>query len=498
MFRPPISTCVLCGCTIRYSDWLSNANPWLRHYRGLLPHPDTGLLVVTGVGILWNYSDAYLAPWDYNARGDQPGFENRDPDKANDHHQANLRPRSEIIFHEACWSLLMRYIPFQDDPEKLDNFYHVCISLPYPLKTLGLSWGHDYGGVAVRHDKGQFPWEDYRYTYQHLASANPKFVANPLDAGTANTMISMARQSLLQSAIVPEPPISPNGPDILNQGDLLNTYPNEILCHIASFLSTSDFLNLRLASRACCVVFYVQSFWRTRFMGHGERAWLFEAAHQTRGSISWLSLHHQTKDSKIDAFLRNRKRIWNLFKYFPEYIARNWMEPPIVDLNIHFQHFVSGHLQTPIERDKIGFEEGCRIMKYRKLSTFTTVDRIRAYLITFEDASYIAGLELYFEPVGNNPRRCDRVGYQTLKSQTISIGFKLQGMIIAVGSRGIHAIKFTGIYPQVSSWLGSPRDSPRTQRLAFHCPMGYIQTCFDVRNSQPRMIYTKFACLLAE
>ena len=72
----------------------------------------------------------------------------------------------------------------------------------------------------------------------------------------------------------------------------------EIRFNIAEYLSTADFLNIRLSSKAFVCLFESQQFWRTRFWIHRKRGYLNFLAEQ--GYQDWRLLYRYTcSSSKI-------------------------------------------------------------------------------------------------------------------------------------------------------------------------------------------------------
>lgn len=62
--------------------------------------------------------------------------------------------------------------------------------------------------------------------------------------------------------------------EITTQADCFLLLPIELRLIIAQYLSTADFLALRLLSKAMSLLFDCEQFWRTRFLVNGERGYL--------------------------------------------------------------------------------------------------------------------------------------------------------------------------------------------------------------------------------
>ncbi|KGO74347.1 hypothetical protein PITC_008710 [Penicillium italicum] len=87
--------------------------------------------------------------------------------------------------------------------------------------------------------------------------------------------------------------------------------PLEIRLEIAAYLSTVDFLNLRLCSRAVADIFEDQTFWKTRFFVHCERGYLAFLTEGIQRARDWRLIYRCTHNSsKLHPELRIRRRHW--------------------------------------------------------------------------------------------------------------------------------------------------------------------------------------------
>lgn len=120
----------------------------------------------------------------------------------------------------------------------------------------------------------------------------------------------------------------------------------EILWAIASYLSTNDFLNTRLALRSLVPIFHQQEFWQARFTIGGERSWLFEASQAC--NADWKYLIHRTNQNKLGFNLQNRRRIWRLFNTLSNCVSLSRVESKTAEQpsQISFHHAAAQPMQA--------------------------------------------------------------------------------------------------------------------------------------------------------
>ena len=297
-------------------------------------------LLLTGVGL---YDDPNLgdfnAPLDRNMRWDDAGYQNSVANEFDVLHRLGIRARHGIILHDACWSLLEEVSLWHSTPISLQRLLDVCNSLPIPSECLSLSWGHDFGGVAITGDINYFPWED-RYDIREFREQDPVFSKNPYHIPGVDRILTEEPE---QPPTFKQTTLSVS-PQTLTT-DRLALLPEELCIAIAIYLPTADVFRARLASRAFWPVFYSQQFWASRFKSSTDRSWLVEA----RDSLprDWRWLYRRTNDAHISPGLRNRRRIWDLLQQVLDSLALEWRQPPPP-----FYH-----------------RDGCRILFYPKRTT---------------------------------------------------------------------------------------------------------------------------------
>ncbi|KAK2593562.1 hypothetical protein QQS21_008737 [Conoideocrella luteorostrata] len=429
----------------------------------MVPHPSKSIISLTGVGVHDDISASlFVAPRDPNARWDDAGFDNRDPDLAESFQQVQLQVKSDVMFHDSCFLLLNRFMPV--DQFVLERLYQVCRSLPYPLVGTTLSWGHDYGGLVRIDDENYFPWED-RYFDREFNAPEPPYSSDPVDASEALEILRAEPTSPPKTVRVEA--MSSNdettGKIAPIAHDPLCALPTEICYCIAAELPTADFLNARVASRALWPAFHNQSFWKTRFMhpsNEGDRSWLFETR-DAPTTTDWRFLYHCTCDNKISDTLRNRKRIWQLLRSIPQVLYLHWSELSTSAPEDSTACVVASAKLRPLRRTgREGFEEGCRITLTRRLSFPQHISTFTAYQVRFCDGTYISGLK-FVDAEGH----AYEVGYRSPLYASSTFDNTLKGFVVAAGARGLRSIQLVGSDDATTDWLGDPSKSPKTKRL---------------------------------
>jgi hypothetical protein len=174
--------------------------------------------------------------------------------------------------------------------------------------------------------------------------------------------------------------------------------------------------------------------------------------------------------------------MWGLIKQLSELISVEWeggqgLLPLTSDENEWKE--VHGWIQLP-ERDEniSGIKRGCVRLYSQHTSIPALLCRIVVSTVSIGTATYITGLCFISKAPVSNQESKICLGYtKELSLETTG----LQGFIIAVGSRGIHAIRF--VTPrQLSPWFGNPKGVPiTTRRLVSYKPITALKAGFDVR-----------------
>jgi hypothetical protein len=373
-------------------------------------------------------------------------------------------------FHVACLELLQARLGKQLLP--VSRLHDICASLPIELGLRCVSWDHGFGVVPISgepdgNDDDIFPWESD--SSRHLPSES-WLSCDPLEIpglprgkfdGTIITREPEMQSHLTQSAQQVEPSFS----------DL----PIEVIEMIAGQLPTRDFLSLRACSRAFGPILYSKHFWRTRFTGEGEFRWFFEA--QDLNDVSSLVAAYKMVSRVRDSpHARNRRRIWDQVSQISDlmglWCSDQTISPAVPQAETsHEWLYVSGDIHP--NENKMEHGMGCKLLRELRAS-LSGMDRIEFFICTTGSVTYICGLHLY------NGSHTQMVGYCN-SGQSVSVdAVGLNGLIVAVGSRGVHALRILYEGGEQSAWIGCPRNCLLTERLNVGRPILALRADFDV------------------
>lgn len=460
-------------------------------------------LVLTGLGV---YDDprrgVFVASPDSNVSGDN--YETSDDDAFGANQQLPRNGRHGFLFHGACWALLEKY--FDPNPVPQSRVFEVLKSLPFPLGSTAINWGHNYDNLSLLEDEDFYPWEDWKL---YLVELEPDHVIDRCDPYEISTDIV----TLL--ALVPDhekPPAQSHSLDNIGTAVKFNRgcfdrLPVELCLAIASCLPTSDALHARMVSRAFWPVFYDQQFWATRFQPDSvDRSWLFEL----RGEqyLDWRWLYRQTNKSRLSSALSNRRRVWTLIEHMAKIVELQGyglmsLSTSHVELQYHLAPHsdlsvrpmlasiaVSGDLKHLKPGQALSnFDRGCRILYKRKVHIPKDLKRVTISTVDVGGTYYIAGLVFT-----STTRKPTEVGYSSKFHATDSVEVsRLSGFHIALGGKGIYGLRCAVEGGEQTRWLGNVGESLRTEWLAHSdCPLEGLELGFDVRNlSAPKVLSTK-------
>ncbi|KAI0913366.1 hypothetical protein F4823DRAFT_65340 [Ustulina deusta] len=464
-----VYSCVFCGWLISYDSFTVS---WTKQFRGLYDGPAG--IVLTGVGLYDTpWGARFIAPVDSKARWDDEGYNHPMDDRFGAMTQPEYNGRHGFVFHDACWCLLEKALLNRAVPVSLERLFQVLSSLSFSIPDMRINWGHDFGGAVVVpeffYDTEVGGPDDQRSVEPYIT-----YGANPCDAAEVDQILAETPQS------PPRVVVTIPGVGTVGNG-LLDTLPLELRIAIAVQLSTSDALNARLASRAFLPVFYDQQFWASRFKYASDRAWLFEAW-ERRQTTDWRWLYRRTHVTRIGPALRNRRRIWNLFGTVIDTVALRRQ-----DSNMPTSHSPKPDSAHPVEvvgvlwkeweglrSQPYSFVKGCRQLHKHYVTIPNNLSRFSVSYIQTPGAGYISGIK-FTTTTGN----IVQLGYWGTTEYSIHVT-NIRGFVLAVGSRGIRAIKCLTASDTTSCWLGCPDDSAKTRRLAlFDTPLDSLEVGFD-------------------
>ena len=161
------------------------------------------------------------------------------------------------VLHHAYWCLLQKAT--EPASLSLERLTSVCESLPFPLGSNGLCWGHEYGEFLRPDIDSAYPWME-RFSYRSILAVSVMGAwDDPYDG-------------LIFCTMSPTTVDRPESPLQLDNGtDRFSQLPWELREMIFVPLPTKDALNLRLACRSFLPLFSSVVFWSSRFEPDGER-----------------------------------------------------------------------------------------------------------------------------------------------------------------------------------------------------------------------------------
>lgn len=371
-----------------------------------------------------------------------------------------------------------------------------------------MSWGpgHDYGGIISL--KNMFPWDEpdsYAGDTAARAPTNPWHIPKikrylessrlEVSATQSKEERSMQARGNIQESSKQYPAMLTNEGSIIS--NCFTELPLEILEFILAFVPTEGVKSLARSSRGLNMTIpssLGQYFWASRFQDTFDCGFVFEAQTYEHG-IDWRSLYFSTIKDRSSR-IQNRRRIWGLIGSLSELLCLHWNDD-------------QGLLLTSEDESKLGWKEvhgwlrrlnkewdtfcswrrrpgpridaGCLRLYSQYISIPTLMRCIVVSTVSTGTATYITGLCFKQET-----KIC--LGYTSGTQLSLETS-GLRGFILAVGSRGIHAIQFVNPTGQLSQWFGNPEGVPITRRLVSDEPITAIKAGFDVSSSGFLIIY---------
>ena len=421
---------------------------------------------VSGVGCRYDDGDlTWDAPSDPTMRWDgddpRPGLEELPVMQ-----QRPLNGRHGFVLHDACWRLLQK--AFQPREVPVSRLLDICESLPFPLRGNSVSWGHDYGSLVALDDKNCYPWEDR--LIEQFNDPQIRFYAqeNPYNIPDIPALLASRLEH------------PPEWMRETRQNDCFSSLPWEILEAIAIKLPTDDALNLRRTSPAFLPLLSSNIFWSSRFQANRERSFVFEKW-ESRDTTDWMSLYRLTSHIRSPPGLRNRRRIWGLISRLTDLTSLS-LAGNSKTVHVHQQSSylrwikVAGDVKgLASDGNPISFHEGCRIFDTHVTLMPNNLSKIGFSISSVGNSTYIVGIRL---KTTSSPDMC--VGFIANGNEVFHEVSCLRGFVLAVGSRGVHALQLINGDGSLSGWIGRPNDSPITERLAHLDCIAALEVSFDV------------------
>jgi hypothetical protein len=389
--------------------------------------------------------------------------------------------RHNFIMHASCYSLFAQALHPEPLPvARLLEACRSCLMEDGPFRRLSWGPGHSYGGILNLINA--YPWDEPHYFGGMMPRCRFEDPWN-LPELRRHLQDSQLDSSITQSEETRWPTNRTIGDTTSN---CFIRLPLEILGLILAYTPTDGVKSLARTSKELNIIIpskLGQSFWASRFQDPFEHGLVFEA-YMCKHKLDWKSLYFSiTKDTSPR--LQSRRRIWGLIQSLCAIIHLQWKDdqgllPLNEDKNKLRWKEVRGFIQQPAKDEKkpcIWFRHGCIRLYSQSTSIPTCLCRIIVSIVLIGSVTYITGLRFIFSQ-GTRAEIC--LGYSNGRELSLETT-GLQGFIVAVGSRGIHAIQFVTPTKQLSQWFGDPKGIPKTRRLMSYKPITAIKAGFDVR-----------------
>ncbi|KAH8692355.1 hypothetical protein BGW36DRAFT_44910 [Talaromyces proteolyticus] len=441
---PVIFGCIICGYAVDgYTRSVTQS--WLKEFRAI--YSNHGGIFISGVGCYDDPGDGtWVAPPLPHMRWDDHGYTKQLRDQIPVMRQSPENNRHGYIVHNACWCLLQKVVEPNNIP--LERLYRICSSLPFPIRGIGVSWGHDYGGLSIIDNQDYYPWED-RLMEQYSKSKAYQYARyNPYDVPELYKLLSISSQ------------VDQNSEFRTNSNNCFSLLPWEIRETIAIYLSTRDIANLLISSKAFLPLLTSQTFWSSRFQTGRDRDFIFET--RAKRPKDWIYLYQMTNNAQNPPGLKNRKRIWSLAQALVNLLCFQlvrYTDHCYAIPNLDPRWTVA----ADIKEDTVpnySFKEGCRL--FEKQSTYLPKDLVQiAFSVTEAGVTgYLAGIRFTSK---DGSHIC--LGYIAKDKELYLDIATLKGFVLAMGPRGIQALQVINCDGRISRWFGCPSNSPVTERL---------------------------------
>lgn len=403
------------------------------------------------------------------------------------------------LFHDACWRLLVEACyPANINIRVLNDF---CRS--FPIRVDVIDWGHDYGGIFETSSTGIPPggahWlghmKKVRRTRENNYSADEIFHADPIHIPLLDLLLkeTVGKQNFGKSVSQPRRSLITDN-EVDAQRDCFKTLSPELREMILLHLSSADVRNVFLASRIFARSSLSQAFWASRFQQNLEFSSLFEArrgCEVSPGSHNWRSLFQGLRRCTRTLNFQNRNRIWSIIQPLADAIItfsnislsgkprHTFFDPDINDDGLQWKS-----AQGYVSESKRRLGLGCRILFSRSVNVPSTVVAVYVSTIKLEAGEFVTGLRLLdAHGVTSN------VGY-ILSGREVRLAVQsgnadhadndgLRGFNLAIAADGIQAVAVVSATGKISSWAGSPQNTPR-MRLLSCSKLEQIKCDFDV------------------
>ncbi|KAK2805761.1 hypothetical protein FQN50_006037 [Emmonsiellopsis sp. PD_5] len=438
---PTLYSCVICGYLI---DGYANSS-WLKEFRAVYSGSEG--VFVTGVG---RYVDPgggdWIAPSDPTMRWDNQGYDYPPRDIIPVMKQGPQNGRHGFVLHDSCWHLLRKF--FEPDDVPIERLLSICKSLPFPIRGIGVYWGHNYGGLINFDEENHYLWEDSLTEVYN--SSETHATQNPYDIDEIAGLLTSTKSSN------PTPEISPMTPE----NDCFAKLPWELLEAISINLLVPDVLSLVRASKSFRPILTSQTFWASRFEPGRDRDFVFEKRN-SKEARDWKALYQLTSRASSQPGLKNRRRIWELIRASAPSLRSNLdekMESSGLNIGISDSEWyeAAGEVQPEEIRDRPAvFYSGCMLFQKQKAIIPYGLSRI-AFSTR---GNCVTGIRLISKDTDV------AFGYINRGDESFLEVVSICGLVLAIGSQGVQAVRVLDNSGDASRWYGNPKDAPVTERL---------------------------------
>lgn len=439
----------------------------------------------------------YMVPTSYNARWNDVGCKFLERRRFHMQYKREAKGH-DFIVHANCYSLLEQF--FHPRPIPLARLVEACRSCPSQLTEnykYSLSWSSSSNYRGTFSWLIEYPWEKLDMRSRPSLYNGLHHPQEPWNIPELTRLLQASRlDASTQTNRNKSRPARRNKPRraktrLTVVKDIVSNYftelPSEVLEYILAYVPTDSVKSLGRTSKGLKLIIpsgLGQSFWASRFQASFECGFVFEAlTYEYR--LDWKSLYFTLK-SALFPELENRRRVWRIIQSLSGVLRLQWSgSHSLVPLDKTENELRRKAVHGDIRKSYIRHRQGCLQIYSQRTSIPTLLRRIVVSTFTIEQATYITGLRFI---CNQGSEIC--LGYKNGNQSTLeTIG--IQGFIVAVGSRGIHAIQFVSPTSHLSQWFGDPDRVPKTRRLATYRPIIAIDAGFDVR-----VTFFHLTCLL--
>jgi hypothetical protein len=409
---------------------------------------------LSGVGIhLASHTSYFKMPLSYDARWDDEGRQLSDMHKVPSvqietwlgAHPDQQRFQG-FFLHSQCGALLTEFfypraIPIARliDLCRSCHEYNGILNLGYSCKEL----------VTVNY---QNPWAEFDIQSRQIKIEGDLLKIPELEEALHNAQLGKSDEKTIDLKQIQEA-----------IGNCFTKLPHEILGYIMTFMHTNDVKTLSQTCKALKIYIPSEldtSFWASRFQVPFEFSFVFEAQ-QFKRKLDWRSLYFKIVSAiHKSPGLQSREHIWGLIQSpISELLSLCWNSNPILQPTNEIEDKlrwkeVYGDLRQRSGRHlpKFEFKTGCKRFYRQRTLIPTLIHQIVISTIIIGNTSYITGLR-FISPKGPEIT----LGYTAIGDKSspnfldqLINATSIQGFIIALGSKGIQALRLVFNLGQLS------------------------------------------------